>query len=657
VFRTEGYAGCDFGKALIATTSFPTFTDADVANGRAYSYVVQAVGTTDPCYGPVSECLTSTPQPCAGSVRLDRDVYNCDDMLTILLVDSDLAGTGAHAVSLSSEAESTAETIMLAEVPGQPGRFEGTVSTTSGPPATGDGMLSVSHGDTITVEYVDESFCGVPDVTVDHTAPVDCLAPVLSNVRAVDVTGQSVDILWDTDELSDSSVVYDVEIPPVAGMLTDPDAVTSHEIHLAGLEECSLYHFAVSSKDLAENVGVDDNDGAYHSFETGVNVNPTYPTLDPPVPILDHSVATSTIVVSDEEPVQDVDVTVNITHTYDGDISLSLIGPDDTEVVLSYRHGGGGNDYVETVFDDEADTPIADGDPPFTGRYIPDEPLSAFDGKIATGTWTLRVEDHAGGDTGSIDSWSLTLMYPPMDCGPRLKHESHALEDRCTGLGLGDGNGRAEPGEDVLMPVVLRNSGTDPTTGISARLTTATPGVMVTQATAAYPDLAPGEAAGSHLSAFAFTVGADVLCGTSIEFTLEASANEGVWTDAFTVRVGSELGMQCSNCYVPQAGPVASLGWTPGSTASLEWSPATYGSFYQVYRGVPPDLPYLMDESVDSCRRLTTTAVTTGEVLSEMPQVGSFYWYLVRAGNGGGEGPAGDTSSSPRIQNGTDECP
>jgi hypothetical protein len=61
VFRTEGHAGCNFGKALIAETGGLSYTDTEVANGREYYYNVVAVGTSDACFGPVSNCATATP--------------------------------------------------------------------------------------------------------------------------------------------------------------------------------------------------------------------------------------------------------------------------------------------------------------------------------------------------------------------------------------------------------------------------------------------------------------------------------------------------------------------------------------------------------------------------------------------------------------------
>jgi hypothetical protein len=65
VFRTEGHAGCDFGKALIAEVAGLGYTDTQVANGRPYSYNVVAAGASAACFGPASNCLTVTPAAAA----------------------------------------------------------------------------------------------------------------------------------------------------------------------------------------------------------------------------------------------------------------------------------------------------------------------------------------------------------------------------------------------------------------------------------------------------------------------------------------------------------------------------------------------------------------------------------------------------------------
>ncbi len=120
-------------------------------------------------------------------------------------------------------------------------------------------------------------------------------------------------------------------------------------------------------------------------------------------------VTTSVISVVDNVIVSDVNVSLNLTHTFDGDLDIKLIAPDGTEVELSSDNGGSGDDYTDTVFDDSASDPITNGSAPFTGSFTPEESLSALNGLSAQGDWTLSITDDAGGDGGELLSWGVTI--------------------------------------------------------------------------------------------------------------------------------------------------------------------------------------------------------------------------------------------------------
>jgi hypothetical protein len=62
VFRTEGHAGCSYGKALIAEVTSPGYVDTEVATGRTYYYNVVAAGASPACFGRASNCAHGTPQ-------------------------------------------------------------------------------------------------------------------------------------------------------------------------------------------------------------------------------------------------------------------------------------------------------------------------------------------------------------------------------------------------------------------------------------------------------------------------------------------------------------------------------------------------------------------------------------------------------------------
>ncbi len=140
------------------------------------------------------------------------------------------------------------------------------------------------------------------------------------------------------------------------------------------------------------------------SFESPDNLNIT---------IADDNCGTyaeHTIAVNGHGILADVDVFIkNLQHTFDNDLNIYLKGPDGTQVELSTGNGGNGDNYINTIFDDEATTPITAGSAPFTGRFRPEGSLSDFDGKAPNGNWTLRVCDSTSGDMGTLNGWGLTL--------------------------------------------------------------------------------------------------------------------------------------------------------------------------------------------------------------------------------------------------------
>ena len=129
-----------------------------------------------------------------------------------------------------------------------------------------------------------------------------------------------------------------------------------------------------------------------------------------PVGICDLCFVTSTLNITTHTIVSDVNVLLsNLTHTFDGDLQIEISSPNGTIVLLSDNLGGGGDNYIGTVFDDEAVTSITASAAPFNGTFRPQGLLSAFDGQDAFGTWTLRVFDQAGLDVGSINAWGMDL--------------------------------------------------------------------------------------------------------------------------------------------------------------------------------------------------------------------------------------------------------
>jgi subtilisin-like proprotein convertase family protein len=155
---------------------------------------------------------------------------------------------------------------------------------------------------------------------------------------------------------------------------------------------------------------LDDNNGTWFNWSGSLAIPDNgCPTL-----------VTAPINVSGMGAVLDVEVDiVNLTHTWDGDLNIYLRGPNNVQTALCLRHGGSGDNFVHTVFDDDAAVPIASGTPPFTGSFRPDSPLNpAYVGINANGTWQLEICDAAPGDVGTLFQWRIQLLAPPCEPPP-----------------------------------------------------------------------------------------------------------------------------------------------------------------------------------------------------------------------------------------------
>ncbi len=142
----------------------------------------------------------------------------------------------------------------------------------------------------------------------------------------------------------------------------------------------------------------------------------------------------STLFVPISGRIKDLDVRINsIDHSFVGDLKVELVSPDNATTVRLIEHVGGpnngGDDLVDTVFDDEAATTIGAGGTaaPYTGSFRPQgDQLGRFDGKEQQGTWKLRVSDRYENDTGSLLSWGLTIRTA--QCDPDVNAPDTAIQ-------------------------------------------------------------------------------------------------------------------------------------------------------------------------------------------------------------------------------------
>lgn len=276
------------------------------------------------------------------------------------------------------------------------------------------------------------------------------------------------------------------------GGVTSPGAAQSYGVVIAGGPSVARpFTFTASGScggtltaTLQLQDGANDLGTVSYTFTLGT-LNPLAQTItassgDVSAPIPDLGTVEVPILIPDSGAVTDVNVRVRLNHTFDGDLAISLVGPDGTEVVLSNRRGGSGDNFgsganscggTPTVFDDSAATAISAGSSPFAGTFRPDFPLSGFNGKSTAGIWKLRVSDQAAADVGTVFCFQLEISRRAYACcggsgTPAIVTTgSNVVAESCSAP-----NGAIDPDETVGVSFALGNAGSAATTNLVATL-------------------------------------------------------------------------------------------------------------------------------------------------------------------------------------------
>ncbi|HEU4734728.1 MAG TPA: M4 family metallopeptidase, partial [Kofleriaceae bacterium] len=137
-------------------------------------------------------------------------------------------------------------------------------------------------------------------------------------------------------------------------------------------------------------------------------LNGTFNATGLPLSIPDNNATgiTSNLAVTGDGTVGSLSLSLNITHTFRGDLVVTLIAPDNTQFIVSNRAGGSADNII-----------------------ISNQAITAFNGHTAAGTWHLKVQDLAAADVGTLNSWSLTIVG---NCGTGVNWSGSATPNIAT---------------------------------------------------------------------------------------------------------------------------------------------------------------------------------------------------------------------------------
>lgn len=222
---------------------------------------------------------------------------------------------------------------------------------------------------------------------------------------------------------SSATAMYQIQVATDSlfnSLVFEQDSVTELSLPNIRLEPTTTYYWRVRA---ANTCGQGDWSPTAR-FTTADIICKTVTPTDIPIEISDLVESTITSDAEVKLAGSIVDVRVNdldITHSWVGDLQVSLTTPSGTSVRLFDRPGVPADQFgcdgsdVNVSFSDSAPETAeklentCTEQPAIQGAYRPLDPFALLAGESATGTWTLTVQDFQPEDGGVLNSWNLEV--------------------------------------------------------------------------------------------------------------------------------------------------------------------------------------------------------------------------------------------------------
>ncbi|MGB2085543.1 MAG: reprolysin-like metallopeptidase [Flavobacteriaceae bacterium] len=255
--------------------------------------------------------------------------------------------------------------------------------------------------------------------------------PLLTPTDAAQDVSSSVLFSWDSYEGADQ-YRFELSTTEDFSTLLVNRTLMTNETLVNQLEGLQTYYWRVIS---VNSCGESESNDIRQFTTKATSCNP-FPSLEVPLPLVDASadatgVTEVSFAVVDALTVLDLDVRLQLTHSWVDDLVITLFDPQGNSYILVQNEGGNGNNFTATVFDSEAPLSITMSEPPFTGTFRPIQDLSPIYGTNARGIWRIVIEDLVTQDTGRLEQVDLIFCLD----GQRKRNDDLDLipneEDNC----------------------------------------------------------------------------------------------------------------------------------------------------------------------------------------------------------------------------------
>ena len=288
-------------------------------------------------------------------------------------------------------------------------------------------LASISDGDyniTITGTAASVTVEQMVTLIVNNTSPSGAVltSPTSgSNDQMLNAT-----LSWDAIASATSYVIEIATTPGFGSDIVESGPVNNNMYTPTNLQPQTVYYWRVRGiNNCGEGIS-----SSWYSFQTVGSGCDIYTSTDTPVAISANEAVTinSFLSVNNNFNISDVKVSMEVTHSYVGDLSAILKVPGGGDANLFDRPGVPGSQFgcdeanVLLTFDDAATNSAADlegtcgtSGTAISGTFQSIDALSTLVGQSSMGSWELEVSDAFAEDGGALETWSVELCFSSVE--------------------------------------------------------------------------------------------------------------------------------------------------------------------------------------------------------------------------------------------------
>lgn len=166
------------------------------------------------------------------------------------------------------------------------------------------------------------------------------------------------------------------------------------------IEPTNNNFFAINSEDFSIDFQVNTTCTQYSSANNlGINIPDNTGTFS----------QSHIINIPDNSTITDINIGMNITHSYIGDLGIEIISPSNTTVTLKTLNDCDSEENIIGVFDDDAIAFNCTNASDNISQKSLNDLLEIFNNESSSGEWTIRLGDFQPGDTGTLNSWFIEV--------------------------------------------------------------------------------------------------------------------------------------------------------------------------------------------------------------------------------------------------------